>query len=106
MPAGKPGTQSIKHYGAVSTANADVAKGSVRVAPASADRTFFTIQNTGANPGLLRFGEPCKGDGSDIVFAINSPPMVWDQADTCPVEAINLASVLGTTWAIAEGTMS
>lgn len=106
MPANKPGVQSMKHYGAVSVATVLAlieANGSKRVAPAAPDRTLLLIQNTGANPGLLRFSESCKGDGSDLVIAVGSF-WLWDQADTCPVEAVNLASVLGTTWAILEGT--
>lgn len=107
MPANKPGDQSMKHYGAqsVATAAASIeATGSKRVAPGNPNRTLLLIQNTGANPGFLRFSEACKGDGSDILLAAGSAPLVWDQADTCPVEAVNLASILGTTWAINEGT--
>lgn len=103
MPANKPGVQTVKHYGFASLANADVTQGTVRVAPNNPNRTLITIQNTGANPGLLRWGEPCKGDGSDQVIAAGQDK-TYDQADTCPVEAINLASIAGTTWAIVEGT--
>lgn len=104
MPANKPGVQSIKHYGAVSKATlaANIPNESERVAPLAPNRTLLVVQNTGANPGLLRFGEPCKGDGTDLVVAAGAF-VSWDQADTCPVEAINLVSILGTSWAILEG---
>lgn len=103
MPAGKIGVQTLKHYGAVSDVGSNTVNSSKRVAPLNPNRTHLTLQNTGANPGVLRFSEPVRGDGSDIL--INTAQiLVFDQADTCPVEAINLGSALGTTWAIVEGT--
>lgn len=64
-------------------------------------RTLLEIQNTGANPGFYHFKEAVQGDGSDFTLAAGAVK-TFDQSDTCPTEALNLGSTLGTTWAILE----
>jgi hypothetical protein len=88
----------IRQYGVQSKAG----EKSTRPTPAVGDRIFLVIQNTGANPGLLRFGGPVRGDGSDLLFAAGSAPLIFDQADSCPNDDLNFQSTLGTSWAVLE----
>lgn len=76
---------------------------SVRPLPSNPNRVSLIIQNTGANPGQVRFAEPNQGVGADMLWVAGFL-FKWDQADNCPTEAINLSSVLATTWVIVEGT--
>lgn len=92
-----------KHYGEAPAAGTNNPGGSITVTPANPKRIALLIQNTGANPGLVRFEEPIQGDGSDLLFAAGAG-LLWDRADTCPVSAINVGSALGTTFAIVETT--
>jgi hypothetical protein len=105
MPAIKLET---KQYKAVSIAATVAAfpTASKRVSPQTdsptAVRVSLIIQNTGVNPGFLHFAENVQADGSDIVLAPDER-LEWKDRDTTPREAINLGSILGTTWAIIEG---
>jgi hypothetical protein len=90
-----------KQYRGVSAAGSNTPTTSKRISPNTPNRLMLTIQNTGANPGLLHFSEPVQGDGSDILFAVGQI-LIFDQPGTCPTEAINVGSTLGTTWALLE----
>lgn len=92
-----------KHYGAAPLAGTNNPTGSLRVTPANPKRISLLIQNTGANPGLVRFEEPIQGNGSDLLFAAGAG-LLWDKSDACPVSAINVGSELGTSFAIVETT--
>ena len=100
MPAGDRITMQ---YGTTLAAGTDTPASSVRISPkaGAGRRTLLMIQNTGANPGLVRFGEPILGDGTDLLFTPGSG-LLFDRASTCPEGAINLGSNLGTTFAILE----
>ena len=76
---------------------------STRPVPTNPNRVSLIIQNTGANPGQVRFAEPGQGVGADMLWVAGFI-FKWDQADTCPKEAINVSSTLATTWVIVEGT--
>lgn len=58
------------------------------------------IQNTGINAGTFRFENSVQNDGGDVVLA--SFDSVKFDVD-CPIEALNLYSTLGTTFAVIEG---
>lgn len=90
-----------KQYGIVSTAAAT----SVRPGPAVPNRRYLMIQNTGANPGLFRFGGSTRGDGSDMLFAAGTG-VILSTESVCPIEDLNFSSVLGTTWSVIEGVES
>lgn len=86
-----------KTYQVVTAAGA----ASTRPVPENPKRVGFVIQNTGANPGLLRFGAPVASNGSDLTIAAGDR-FTWNQADTCPLESMNFASTLTTTWCVME----
>lgn len=65
-------------------------------------RKSLIIQNTGGNPGQVRFGAANQGPGADLTFIAGQMER-WDQPGTCPLESVNLSAVLGTTWCIVEG---
>lgn len=90
-------------YGTTLPAGSDTPTTSVRISPkaGAGRRTMLMIQNTGLNPGLVRFGEPILGDGTDLLFTPGSG-LVFDRSETCPEGAINLGSNLGTSFAILE----
>lgn len=76
---------------------------STRPAPTTERRKSLFIQNTGANSALLRFGGEIRRDGGDILLTAGTGIM-WDQADTCPIEDINCQALAGaTTLAVLEG---
>lgn len=103
MPANKlpKDLRRTKCFGQIVPAGSNTAETSVRVVPGNPERTMLVIQNTGANAGLVRFEEPVQGDGGDILFEAGSG-LVWDRAATCPEAAINVGSLLGTTFSITE----
>lgn len=96
MPA--PSARTAKTYTIVSAA-LDTKAAPV---PQNPKRLAIRIQNTGAQPGLARFGGPVQGNGSDMLFAAGSAPEKWDQEGTCPLESINFYSAAGTTWSVTE----
>lgn len=63
-------------------------------------RIGLFVQNTGANPGVLRIGTPTQ-QTANITFTAQMW-INWDQADTCPLEAVFVQSPLATTWTIME----
>lgn len=63
-------------------------------------RLAIFVQNTGANPGILRFGTPTQQTANIAVAA--GAWFNWDQADTSPQEAVFVQSQLATTWTIME----
>ena len=72
-----------------------------RIAPAGVKRLGVSIQNTGLNPGRYRFENAVQLDGGDVTLV----PGAKDDyliPGSCPADAINLYSVLGTTFAIIE----
>ena len=71
------------------------------VSPATPERNLLTVQNTGANPALLRFEYPVTQDGSDLVLLPGDAPLLFDTV--VPVQSLNFLSVLGTTIAVVEG---
>lgn len=95
----------LKQFKVITPALSNTPATSVAASPAIDGRTLLTIQNTGANPGLLHFKEAVQNDGSDI--AIPAGQLVtFDQAETCPREKVNLGSALLTTWAVVEQVTS
>ena len=96
-----PADKATMQYGVTLPGGSNTPATSVRVAAKNARRTLLVIQNTGAQDGLLRFGEPVQGDGTDMLFTAGSG-LVWDREMTCPELAINLGSANGTTFTIIE----
>lgn len=96
---------NTKQFRVLTPALSNTPTTSVGASPAIAGRTLLTIQNTGANPGLLHFKEAVQGDGSDIAFAAGQI-VTFDQAETCPREKVTLGSALPTTWAVIEQVTS
>lgn len=96
---------STKQFKVITPANSNTPTACVAASPAIAGRTLLTIQNTGANPGLLHFKEGVQADGSDIAIPAGGT-ITYDQADTCPREKVNLGSILATTWAVVEQVQS
>lgn len=73
--------------------------------PMVPNRATLRFQNTGANPGLFRFGGATRGDGSDLTVAAGATVSYDQDASTCPKESLNFSSVAGTTWAVIEGVL-
>jgi hypothetical protein len=98
MPA-----RSNKTYVATTVANA----ASIRLVPTNPRRISLMIQNTGAVTGNVRFGGSTQGGVNDFEFP-SGLIFKWDQADTCPLEDINLSTPGGGangSWVIMEGTL-
>lgn len=74
---------------------------SIQPVPQNPSRIALFVQNTSVNPGLMRLGDPTQGQGSDILFAAGAF-ILWDQPDSCPLEALNFSSVLLATWCVME----
>lgn len=74
----------------------------VGISPQNPDRRQYTVQNTGANPALLRFENAVQFDGGDFEIA-SKASLSFHNPDTCPRERVNVYSALGTTLAILEG---
>lgn len=87
----------VKQYVVVAKANTPQ-----RPTPAVPNRVMLLIQNTGANPGLVRFVGEVRQDGGDIVLAAGAFSPLWDQKDSTPNDALNFFSTAGTTFAVLE----
>jgi hypothetical protein len=94
MPAPRTKTYLVKVAAGVNPTTPPV--------PTNPRRVGLFIQNTGGTPGLMRFADPVKGDGSDIAVAAGAILPPWTQADTTPREAINFFSQNGTTFCVME----
>jgi hypothetical protein len=70
--------------------------------PTNPRRIALVIQNTGAAPGLVRFGDTVKNDGSDLLLAAGMFAPPWQTPETTPIESINFFSQNGTTFAVLE----
>lgn len=92
---------SMKQFKVITPAGSNTTQTSVQASPALPGRTLLAIQNVGTAVGLLHFKENVQGDASDLSIAIGEK-IIFDQADTCPREKINLGSVTATAWAILE----
>jgi hypothetical protein len=92
-----PAPRTTKTYVVATGPNASTAA----VVPANPFRIAVFIQNTGANPGLARFGGPVQANGSDMAFTAGQSQK-WDQADTCPQDALTFQSTAATTWCVIE----
>lgn len=90
-----------KNYGINARAGSDNPQTCVQVVPNSPNRAMLLIQNTGGNPGVVRFDGPVQGDGSDLLFDAGSG-LLFDRADTCPENLIAFGSALGTTFTVLE----
>jgi hypothetical protein len=88
---------NLKIYGVTCTAGA-----AVQPTAAVPNRIMLSIQNTGANPGLVRLGGPVRNDGSDMFLAAGQFSPLWDKAETCPTDQLNFFSALGTTFSVIE----
>lgn len=73
-----------------------------RPVPENPNRVSLVIQNTGAQPGQVRFGAPNLTAAQDFTWAAGQFTK-WDQADTCPLDSVNLNSAAATTWTVMEG---
>lgn len=73
----------------------------VSVTPAGARRVLLEIQNTGANEVKYRWENAVQNDGGDFLLA---PRERIIYREPCPVAALNLYSVAGSTVAILEVT--
>jgi hypothetical protein len=80
-----------------------VAAGDVnnRITPAGARRIGIVIQNTGVNPCVYRWENAVQLDGGDIEMAAGGKDE-YLIPETCPQEALNFSSTLGTTVAVVE----
>lgn len=101
MPAVNRIPKKTVTYGVRLEAGTNTPETSVRVAAGNPERTMLLIQNTGANDGLVRFGGPILGDGTDILFTAGSG-LLWDREMTCPESSMDFGSALGTTFTITE----
>jgi hypothetical protein len=101
MPANNPALRRTKTYGVVCDAGSNTPETCVRAAPKNVQRSMLLIENTGDNDGLVRFGEPVLGDGSDILFTSGSG-LLWDRSATCPEASLNFGSADGTTFSVTE----
>lgn len=99
MPADRVQTKQTR---VITAGGSNTPQTSVRAAPYTPGRTLIMLQNVGANPGLVHFKETVQGDLSDYTVLAGAYLPVFDQADTCPIEAINLGSALITTWVLLE----
>jgi hypothetical protein len=72
-----------------------------RVSPAGVGRLGLIIQNTGVNPCLYRFENEVQEDGGDIEILANEKHEYLIPG-SCPADALNFLSALGTTLAIVE----
>jgi hypothetical protein len=88
---------AAKQYVVVIGAAAD----SVRITPAGVARIGISIQNTGLNPCLYRWDNAVQQDGGDMELAVNEKHDFLFPA-TCPQQALNFFSTLGTTVAVIE----
>ncbi len=70
--------------------------------PTNPRRLGLIIQNTGAAPGLVRFGDTVKNDGSDLLLAAGTFAPAWSTPETTPVESVNFFSTTGTTFCVIE----
>ena len=70
------------------------------VAPNQPKRVQLLIQNTGANPATVKFGQPCNSALDGFVLAAGA---LLNLHDPCPPESLNFFSTLGTTLSIYEG---
>jgi len=87
-----------KHYVGAAAAGAI----SRRIASAVADRIGLVIQNTGLNPGNIRFeNENNPANGGDFTL-VPGEFLHFPIPETCPREAVNIISELGTTFSILE----
>lgn len=94
MPAPRTKTYLVKAAAGIAPTTPPV--------PTNPRRIALLIQNTGQSPGLVRFSDPVKNDGSDIMVAAGVILPPWTQGDTTPREAINFFSAIGTTFAVME----
>jgi hypothetical protein len=102
MPAVKPiYPRHTKQYGINCLVGSDTPQNSVNVVPSSPNRSMLMIQNTGPNPGVIRFDGPVQGDESDMLFASGSG-LLFDRSDTVPETSISFGSALGTTFCVLE----
>jgi hypothetical protein len=70
--------------------------------PTNPRRLGLVIQNTGAAPGLVRFGDTVKNDGSDLLLAAGEFAPAWLTPETTPIESVNFFSESGTTFCVIE----
>lgn len=70
--------------------------------PTNPRRLGLIIQNTGSTPGLVRFGDTVKNDGSDLLLAAGEFAPPWSQPETTPIESVNFFSSDGTTFCVIE----
>jgi len=91
------GLPKLKQYSVICAANQ-----AQRPAPAVGSRILLSIQNTGANPGLVRFGNDVRGDGGDMALGAGGFSPLFDKPETCPNDALNFFSALGTTFSVIE----
>lgn len=96
-----PAVKKTMQYRGLAPLGSNTPETSVRVTAGNGARTMLLIQNTGANDGLVHFGEDVHGDGSDILFTAGAG-LLWDRETTVPESAINVGSALGTTFLIVE----
>lgn len=101
MPADK-NNRRTKQYGIPAISGSNTPETSVRVAPASPNRTMLIIQNTGDNDGMVRFDGAIQGDGTDMLFPAGGAGLVFDRASTCPEAEIWVGSADGTTFSFVE----
>ncbi len=73
-----------------------------RPSPAVGQRILLSIQNTGLNPGLVRFGGDVRQDGGDMTLIAGAFSPLFDQVETCPNDSLNFFSVAGTTFSVIE----
>lgn len=94
MPAPRTKTYLVKAAAGVTA--------STPALPSNPRRIALLIQNTGSGPGLVRFGDTVKIDGSDLLLAAGATLPPWTQSDTTPVESVNFYSTTGTTFCVME----
>lgn len=97
---------SMKQFKVITPAGSNTPQTSVAASPALPGRTLLFVQNNGSNPGVVHFKENVQGDASDITVPAGGSLPVFDQADTCPKEKINLGSALATSWVLLEQVTS
>lgn len=88
---------NLKQYVVIAQAATDV-----KPTPAVKSRIMLQIQNTGTNPGLVRFGGPVRRDGGDMLLAAGQFSPLFDRQETCPNDSLSFYSTAGTTFSVIE----
>lgn len=89
----------VKQVVVVAPAGSDMAP--VRASASNDQRVYFSVQNTGTNPGYFSWDEAFPGQLNHALLLMPGDTLEW--RDPVPTQAANYQSPLGTTFAVIEG---